>query len=314
MSRKLPPLNGLRAFEAAARHMSFTEAAEELCVTQGAISRQIKSLEERLGLSLFRRMTRRLELTEEGEVLFPIARHAFDDIERAFHNILDRGNANVLTVSALPTFAMNWLTPRLPEFNEKHPDIEVQLIMTIRAVNFARDDIDVAIRVGNPEGSSSEKKAPRIGLTMTENWKGVTAKKLMSDQMIPVIAPRLLQSGKKIESPNDLLDYTRLHVGTRIDAWPDWLEALGVEATDTHTGPVFGHFIQSLLAARKGQGIALIPRILVEQEIMTGELVVACDSNVRSDGDYYLLYRSHHWSLPKIKMFQEWIQVACGTG
>ena len=312
MQRKLPPLNALRAFEAAARHMSFTDAAEELCVTQGAISRQIKSLEQRLGLFLFKRMTRRLELTEEGEVLFPSTRHAFDDIERAFQNILGRGDATVLTVSALPTFAMNWLTPRLPDFNEHYPDIEVQLMMTIRAVNFARDNIDVAIRVGNPGEPKSDSKAPRIGLTMTEDWNGVISMRLLSDQLVPVAAPAVLKRGKKIASPDELHNYTLLHVGSRAHAWPDWLEALGANATDLHAGPVFGHFIQSLLAAKKGQGIALIPHVLVEQEIKNGELVIAYQSDVRSDGDYYLLYRSKHESLPKIKAFREWIKLACG--
>ena len=307
MTRRLPSLNSIRVFEAAARHMSFTRASDELCVTQGAVSRSIRVLEDELGIPLFIRLPRKLELTEEGRSLAQSARDSLDMLERAMLRISSRGDARILTINVLPTFATKWLMPRLMEFSELYPHIETRLVTSIRPVDFGHEDIDIAIRVGKIEVATSETTEPRIGLIMTEAFDGIRAEKLLPDELLPVVSPQLLEKKGLIRTASDLGRFTLIHNATRRNAWPDWLSAVGCTDVDGREGLFFGHFFLSLQAAISGQGVALIPRILAEEDIVAGRLVVALDKPVRSAGAYYLLCREHHWDVPKVKIFREWL-------
>ena len=265
MRRRLPSLNALRVFEASARTLSFTAAAEELSVTQGAVSRQIKALEGEIGVPLFVRHVRRLELTQDGAVLYPGVRAALDELERSVARVDRRNASGVLTVTTLPTFAMNWLMPRLEAFSSCHPTIEVHLVTTIGAVDFSRDDVDLAIRVGRVEGDDELENAARIDLKMTEGQGPLRAHRLMADELVPVAAPELMRDGPVAE-PEDLLTYPLLHVATRGNAWPDYFAALGVSTDVVLTEPKFGHYFMVLAAARRGDGVAVVPRVLVEED------------------------------------------------
>jgi LysR family glycine cleavage system transcriptional activator len=299
-------MNALRAFEAAARHMSFSRAADELCVTQGAISRHIRVLEIYLGLPLFKRLTRAVELTEHGREYLPITRDAFDRIEQATLRIKEGPRSRVLTANVLPTFAMRWLIPRLPNFTLKHPDIEVRMITSIHPVNFLRDDVDVAIRVGMPPDAESVSNGPRISLEMVSDWGIVNAEKLMPDILVPVCSPSLL-NGPKLETPADVLGYPLLHNATRGHAWPDWLRSMGLDPVMGTKGPAFGHFFMVMQAAMEGRGIALIPEALAGEDLATGRLIVALDRPTESSGSYYVLCRRHQRNQPSIRSFREWL-------
>lgn len=313
MSRRLPSLNALRAFEAAARHLSFSRAAEELHVTQGAISRQIRALETYLGVPLFRRLTRALQLTEHGEQYLPAMRDAFDRMEQATLRIVSSREGGILTVSVLPTLAMRWLIPRLPRFTEAHPDIEVRMITSIRPVSFSREDVDLAIRVGLPADHPDRPAGPRIDLTMAEDWTGVRADWLMPDVLIPVCSPTLFERSPPLHRPEDLRSHTLLHTATRARAWPDWLSAVGVNGIDAEAGPAYGHFFMTLQAATEGRGVALVPKVLVLSDLAAGHLVAPFGAAVESAGSYYLLCRQHQWDLAKIRAFREWLSAECAA-
>lgn len=307
MSRRLPSLNALRTFEAAARNLSFRLAAEELFVTQGAVSRQIKALEDYLGVQLFNRLTRAVELTEHGMALLGPVRDALDQIEQAVNRIMARRGGGILTVSTLPTLAIKWLVPRLVSFSEQHPEIEVHLVSSIRPVDFARDQIDVGIRVGQPVGAGSGKSGPRIDLSMVESWEGIRAEQLTSDDLVAVCAPHMLPGGRPVRSAEELGEFTLLHMATRPNAWPDFLDAIGWSVPEPRKGPSFGHFFMVLDAASQGHGIALVPRILAEQDLTARRLAIAIDHKVKSSGAYYFLCRHHHWDMPKVRAFREWL-------
>ena len=319
MSRRLPSMNALRAFEAAARHLNFSRAADELFVTQGAISRQIKLLEESLGVPLFRRLTRTVELTEYGREYLPVMRDAFDRIEQATLRLVNRDRHRILNVNVLPTFAVRWLIPRLSHFSTQHPDIEVRLITSIRPVNFWREDIDVAIRVGiAPDAVPDPNVAdrPRISLQMTEDWNNVRAYPLMPDVLIPVCSPTLLAGRPPLTKAEDLLTLPLLHMATRIHAWPDWLRASGVDYNAAAHNPSFGHFFMVLEEALSGRGVALVPRMLALPDIDAGRLVVPLNVSHESAGSYYLLCREHQADTATIQSFRDWLymQRDAGTG
>lgn len=307
MSRRLPSLNALRAFEAAARHLSFSRAADELCVTQSAISRQIKALETYLGVPLFRRLTRVVELTDAGKEYLPITRDAFDRIEQATLRLMEYSHRDVLTISVLPTLAMRWLIPRLPHFTAAHPDIEVRMITSIQAVNFGREDIDFAIRVGRPPELTNLRNGPRIDLEMVEDWTNVRAEMFMPDVLVPVCSPKLLNGSNPLRGPQDLPKHTLLHNATRAHAWPDWGRAVGWYFEGMEKGPSFGHFFMCLQAAVEGRGVAIIPRTLFETDLAIGNLVVPFDLPSESSGAYYLLCRAYQWESDRIRRFREWL-------
>ncbi|QDX20872.1 LysR family transcriptional regulator [Pandoraea pnomenusa] len=304
--RDLPNLLSLRAFECAARHLSFTVAADELCVTQSAVSRHVKNLESHYGMRLFNRLTREIELTEAGLRLFRTVEKSFNAIEAASRELAPRDVKRSLVVSILPTLASTWLMPRLAKFTQSHQNVEVRLHTSIAPVSFERDGIDIAIRVGKPPAQRRRKGAPRVDLVMTVDWKGVSTDRLFADVLVPVCRPALL--GRK--TAIDALALQRLpliHTDSRAHAWEDWFGTQGVDyqagVRDLH----FGHFFMSVRAALDGRGVALVPDVVVEDQLRSGELVVASPVRVASAGDYHLIYRRERIDEPAIAAFREWI-------
>ena len=289
--RRLPPLKALPAFEEAARHLSFSAAARELNLTHGAISRQMKSLETHLGVRLFRRLSRRLELTDAGTTFLPAARTALDVVEASAARLTAGSRHGPLVVSCLPTFMMRWLIPRLYDFKARHPAIDVRLSASSAAVDFARDGIDVAIRVG---------VAP---------WpEGVEAHAFMNEEIGPVCSPALV-ARRKLRRPADLRHHTLLHTETRADAWSDWLARSKTSDIDASQGQRFEHFYFLLEAAVAGLGVALAPRPLVMEDLRLGRLV-APFGFTRSRRQYCLLYPTELAGAPKVRTFRTWIDRA----
>ncbi len=308
--RNLPNLNALRAFEAAARHLSFSRAAQELSVTQGAVSRQVKALETWLGVSLFLRRGRSVELTEHGREYLAATDDAFEIVEQASRRLAGSTRKLVLTANVLPTFAMRWLIPRLPQFSELHPDIEVHLITSIEPVNFEWGEIDVAIRVGTTPSSGPHGDRARIDLQMVHDWKNVRADLLMPDVLVPVCNPLLLDR-VSVRAAKDLFQLGLLHNATRSHAWPDWFAAQNVPYRPTTKDQSHGHFFMCLQAAVQGRGVALVPNALVVDDIESGRLCIPFDHPVESAGAYYLLCKSRQWKSDRIRRFREWILTEC---
>src|SRR6187551_2023731 len=193
MRPRLPPLNALKAFEAAARHESFTRAAEELCVTQGAVSHQVKALEAELAIKLFNRERQRLIITEAGRDYLTVVRDAFDRIAMGTERVLQRQNSGVLTVSTSPDFAAKWLVYRLGRFSEAHPGIDLRVSATMHHIDFVREEVDVAVRHGDG------------------NWTGLDAVRLCTEQLFPVCSPKLMTGRNRLARPSDLLKTPLLH-------------------------------------------------------------------------------------------------------
>lgn len=291
MSRLLPPLNGLRAFEAAARHLSFTRAAEELNVTQAAISHQIKALEERLGIRLFRRLNRALMLTDEGQRLYPAARDAFDRLAEAVAALRARDTLRSLTVSVLPSFAAKWLVPRLSRFQSLHPDIDLRITATERSVDLVDDDVDVAIRFGSG------------------GWAGVRADLVAEDEVTPVCSPQLLPY---LKQPADLARMTLLHENMlplgEFPEWPQWLQAAGVQGVDVSRGLRFSHTHILLQAAIDGRGVALGQLALAADDLAAGRLVAPFALRLPVGYAYWVVYLPATAERPKIKAFRDWVK------
>ena len=254
MARRLPSLNALKAFEAAARHESFTRAAAELNVTQGAVSHQVKALEAELGLKLFNRQPQRLVISEVGRDYLVVVRDAFDRIAAGTDHLLQRQNAGVLTVSTSPNFASKWLVHRLGRFAELHPTIDLRVSATLHHVDFAREDVDVAVRHG--EGT-----APGLHIT-----------RLYTEELVPVCSPGLLRGRHPLRKPADLVHHTLLHLDHRQD-WSKWLDAAGVTGADLSRGPVLNQASMCIDAAVDGQGVALARTGLAAWDLIAGRLV-----------------------------------------
>ncbi|MFO1147479.1 MAG: transcriptional regulator GcvA [Alsobacter sp.] len=306
--RRLPPLNALRGFEAAARQLSFTKAAAELHVTQGAVSRQVRELEIYLGVDLFRRLTRRIELTDEGSEFLLGIGDAFDEIERASDHLRKRRSHATLTISALPTIASLWLMPRLHVFTQQHPGIEVRIVSSIEPADLLAHDADVAIRVGRLPGRRYERTQPRIELEMVSNWSGVHAEELFPDVLVPVCRPDLLVLEDARQSPADLARLPLIHTTTRRFAWPDWLRAHGIRLPASGSPALeFGHFFMSLEAARKGRGVAIVPNFLLAYYEGADDLAVPVKTDIASAGEYYLLVHESRLEDPNVRAFRSWL-------
>jgi len=288
MSRRLPPLNALKAFEAAARQLSFTRAAEELFVTQAAVSHQIKALEEHLGIKLFMRKNRSLLLTEEGQGYFYDIKDIFSQLLEATEKLLAKGAKGALSVSLPPTFAIQWLVPRLNQFSELHPDIDVRIKAVDQEQNSLTDDVDVAIYYGRG------------------NWPNVSADKLHTEYMIPVCAPALINDGKPLNEPQDLHHHTLLHDMTR-ENWKSWMKSAGVKGLNVNHGPIFSHSSMVLQAAIHGQGVALGHSVLAKPEIDAGRLVCPFNDVLVSKNAYYVVCRESQADLGKISAFRDWM-------
>ena len=309
--RRLPPLSSLRAFEAASRHMSFSHAATELNVTQGAISRQIKTLEDYLGVALFRRLPRALELTDDGQQYITHVHNAFEQLYRATEAILDGRRTVTLNANVLPTFAMRWLIPRLPHFTAAHPSIEVRMVTSIKPADFRVEDNDIAIRVG-PGLPGPEGRAPSpIDIVMTNDWSDVRAVPLLPDELIVVCAPALrdgeAKAGPPLRTPADLAHHTLLSTASREKAWTYWARMMGIGEIEPKASAAYGHFFMTVQAAVEGKGVAIVPRILVESELESGMLVMPFENASVAAGSYYLLCRESQWQTPKVSKFREWI-------
>ena len=288
MKRRLPSLNGLRAFEAAARHQSFTRAAEELNVTQTAISHQIKRLEEQLGVRLFLRRNRRLLLTEEAQAYLPALRAAFDQLNEATERLLRRDSQGRLTVSTLNSFATKWLVPRLAGFQEAHPELDLRITTSDTFIDFRRDDVDLAIRYGLGE------------------WPGLEAVHLVSEDVFPVCSPRLLAE-LPLERPEDLARHTLLHHTGWRDDWQMWLTAVGIDSVDPSKGLEFDAELTMYQAAMDGLGVALGDAPLVEPDLAAGRLVKPLDIKLPRQAAYYIVAPRETWDHPKIQAFRAWL-------
>jgi LysR family glycine cleavage system transcriptional activator len=289
MKRSLPPLNGLRAFEAAARHMSFTDAAEELSVTQAAISHQVRGLEQRLGLKLFVRRNRSLLLSEAGQAYLPAVRSAFDQLNEATEKLLQKDRGGHLTVTTTSSFAVKWLVPRLGGFQRANPEIDVRVSTGTSLVDFSREDVDIGIRYGRGQ------------------WPNLTAERLVAEDVMPVCAPSLVKGPNGLRKPADLKRFTLLHIGNFPDDWQVWLTAADVKGVDATRGVSFDFALAAYQAAMDGLGVALGRNPLVEPDLKAGRLVVPFEFKRSSEFAYYLVYPPEAIRRRKIKAFRDWV-------
>ncbi|GAL07684.1 glycine cleavage system transcriptional activator GcvA [Photobacterium aphoticum] len=275
-------------FEAAARHLSFTRAAEELFVTQAAVSHQIKALEEFLGLKLFRRRNRSLLLTEEGQSYFLDIKDIFSAIAEATDRVLERGSKGALTISLPPSFAIQWLVPRLADFNEQHPDVDVRIKAVDLDEGSLTEDVDVAIYYGRG------------------NWPGLRADKLYQEFLLPVCSPMLLTGPKPLRTLDDLKLHTLLHDTSRKE-WKNYVRQHGIEGTNVNQGPIFSHSTMVLQAAAHGQGIALGNNVLAQPELDAGRLVCPFDEVLMSKNAFYVVCQERQAETGRIQIFRDWV-------
>jgi LysR family glycine cleavage system transcriptional activator len=304
----LPPLGSLRGFEAAARHLSFRDAAAELQLTEGAVSRQIKTLELNLGVALFVRKTRQVNLTKAGERLFQATRQALEIVEQAVVRITEPPRRKTLTLSALPTLSSTWIMPRLHEFIKHHSHIDLRIVASLDTVDLSDDHIDIAVRVGQlPGARSAPQERPRIEHTMVESWDGVRADEMFPDVLVPVCAPNLI-GRRPIGAVKDLLRYPLIHTSTRRFAWSDWLRGHGIARPPRpHRDLEFGHFFMSIEAALNGQGIAIIPRIILSLYKEAARLQRPIAATLPSAGSYYLLVPEERLKVPEVAALHRWL-------
>jgi LysR family glycine cleavage system transcriptional activator len=291
MTARLPSLNGLRAFEAAARHLSFTQAASELNVTQTAISHQIRRLEDELGVRLFMRSKDGLTLTDEGSAYFPGVRSAFLELRHSTERLQEANNQSVLTISTLVSVASKWLLPRLPSFREAHPEIDVRISALTRLVDFRKVGIDAAIRYGKGE------------------WPGLRADWLMSDEVFPVCSPRLLTGDKPLKTPADLVHHPLLQVsGLTANDWNDWLHAAGQPPLTTK-GPrlTFDLAMMAVQTAIDGQGVCIGRSTYVDDDLRAGRLVAPFDLRLKSDSGFYFVTPHENANSKKVVAFRQWL-------
>lgn len=299
-----------RYFEAAARRLSFTLAAEELFVTQGAISLQIRKLEEFLGMTLFVRHARHIELTRAGQQFYEACHVLLDGLEKAMQDLTAPEHQQTLTVSTIPTIGTLWLMPRLASFTSSNPDIEVRVVSDIRPANMQSDHIDVALRVGKLPGQRYPQHFPAVDLVMLEKWTDIEADLLFHDVMVPVASKAWYAGQPPIRRVADFKKASLVHTASRPKAWQDWLKAYGVDYKPGGQDPEYGHFYISLGAALDHKGIALIPDVLLHGYPGRNELQVLLPDNiepVRSAGDYYLLTRASSPKRTAIAKFRAWV-------
>lgn len=295
MGRSLPPLNALRAFEAAGRLLSFSKAADELHVTPAAISHQIRSLEDYLGVQLFRRSTRRIFLTERGQLALSYFRDAFDRLSRGVDALRAQGEKGVLTVSTTPAFAAKWLVPRLGSFVQRYPDIDLRLAASTALVDFDRDNVDAAIRFGRGR------------------YDRATSYRLFGEALTPMISPKLLGRRRTMENPAELAKFPLLHDDSVLmtglhPGWADWFALAGIKNQDTSRGTHFddGHLV--LQAASEGRGVALGRTVLAAADLATGNLIAPFPLTIPLDVGYYLVVPKVRAGHPMIDAFRQWME------
>ncbi|AWB67813.1 transcriptional regulator [Saccharobesus litoralis] len=286
--KRLPPLNSLRAFEAAARHLSFTKAAEELFVTQAAVSHQIKALEEFLGIKLFMRKNRALLLTEEGQSYHVDIKAVFESLYESTERLLAKGDKGAITVSLPASFAIQWLVPRLNLFSTQHPDIDVRIKAVDMDEGLLTDDVDVAIYFGRG------------------NWPGLESTKLHTEYLTPVCSPNLLTLDKPLNRPQDLEHHNLLHDSNR-KYWKLWCRKFDLKNINVNHGPIFSHSTMVIQAAVFGQGVALGHSVLARPELEAGRLIQPFQEVLITKNSYYLVCRSSQRDMGKIAVFRNWM-------
>jgi LysR family glycine cleavage system transcriptional activator len=288
MLRRLPPLNALRAFESAARSESFTRAAEELCVTQAAVSQQVKALEATLGIKLFNRERQRLVITSAGREYLAVIRDALDRIAVGTERVVQRQSSGKLTVSTSPDFAAKWLVYRLSRFAEAYPGIELRVFATMQHVDFVREEIDLAVRHGDG------------------TWVGLDAARLCSERLFPVCSPKLVSGRNRLVKPSDIIRFPILHLEDS-KAWARWFDAAGVTDADVSHGPVFNRASMLIDAAVDGQGVALARTTLAAWDLINGRLVRPFAISLRVSNAYWIVCPKATTTLPKIVTVRDWL-------
>ena len=284
-SHRLPSLHALRSFEAAARHANFSRAAAELHITHGAISHQMKALERELGVTLFHRRSRGVELTAQGRDLAATMHEALDRIARGVAALRAQPH-RALTVSMLPAFATHWLIPRLADFNRKHPEIDINIRASQTLTDFATDDVDLAVRYGGG------------------HWPNLHAEQLAQEDVFPVCSPRF-NNGHLPTTLADLARARLLH--TPLQPWDEWFQALGVRTHLPRRGMTFSETDILLSAAIDGLGVALSRRLLAQPALDTGRLVRPVPHSVRAERSYFIVYPEQLAPAPRLLIFRDWL-------
>jgi LysR family glycine cleavage system transcriptional activator len=289
MSR-LPPLSALRAFESAARHRSFTKAAAELFLTQSAVSRHVRNLEDYFGTPLFFRNHRAITPTPEGETYMREIVAAFSRIDLATRRIRHAGRQDILNIHAYTTFAIQWLIPRLKKFQDVNPEIDVRLTASVHPIDFDHNDMHGAIRTSHGD------------------WGGeIRADKLFDSWLIPVASPTLVTTGLQLQQPGDLQYATLLHSLSRAADWKIWLDKVGADNVDAHRGMKFESSAMAYLAAQQGLGVAMAQSFLVQDELRKGSLVRVFPQTARSDRTYFFLSSPKHIGHTALETFRSWL-------
>ena len=283
-----PSLSAARAFEAAARALNFTHAAEELGQTQGAISHQVRELEARLGVRLFERGARGLQLTEAGLRYLPFVREALDRLRAGEELLRGTGRAAVLTVSVSPNFASKWLVPRLGRFSETHPDLDLRISASTQHIDLGREDIDLAVRHGDG------------------NWPDLDVTRLCVEELFPVCSPGFLGAGRSLATVAGLRGQILIH-DRDPGRWRQWLAGFGVDAATSARGPVFDQTALAIDAAVAGQGIALALAALAALDLRAGRLVRPLPQAAPAEFAYWIVCRTSIARTPKIRRFRAWL-------
>ncbi len=294
MTRRIYPLNALRAFEVSARNLSFVKAAEELYVTPAAISHQVKKLEEYLGVQLFRRLPRGILLAEPGQVLLSELREVFLRLDKAMERVLQSDSRGALTISVAPMFAVKWLVPRMQRFDALYPDIDVRMSSSLGVIDFQRDAFDAAVRLGHGQ------------------YPGLEAVKLFDESVTPMCSPRLLEGPDTLQSPDDLRHHVLLHDDSMAfepatPNWNTWLDAVGAKRVDASRGPHFSQPDHALQAAIDGAGVVLGWRYLAADDLVAGRLVQPIDLIVPLGSAFYLVYPKAYTDRQKVMVFRDWL-------
>jgi DNA-binding transcriptional LysR family regulator len=299
MRRKIPSLQALACFDAAARHESYTRAAQELALTQGAVSRQITALEEFVGVPLFRRTRHGVVLTERGADYAAQIAPRLHGLEQDTLDVMSpQGRGGSIHLAAVPTFATRWLIPRLPGLAALHPDITVHIETRTRPFMFADTPFDAALYTGTAEQVS--------------HWAGTRSVWLLAEEVLPVCSPQFLGTQTTL-TPEAIARCALLQQSTRPEGWRQWFDAMGVAAPLALAGPRYELFSMTVAAAAQGMGVALVPRLLIEAELAHGELVVACDKPLRGERSYYLMMPERTEDKPALQAFARWLEAMAGA-
>jgi LysR family glycine cleavage system transcriptional activator len=287
MPRRIPPLNSLPSFEAAARHLSFSRAADELRVTHGAVSRAVRNLEDHLGVQLMARATRSVRLTPIGASYAAEIRDVLEHLETATSAATGQ-SSGILNVSTIDSFAARWLMPRLSRFRRAHGDIDVRVATSERLANFVSDRIDIAIRCGGGK------------------YPDLSAELLMNEDHFPVCSPKLLRGRYPLRMPADLARHTLLHDVFTVD-WIMWLHSAGIDHVDAHRGPTFLSSDHAIQAAVRGEGVVLGRSALVADDLAAGRLVRPFELSLPAGFAYYVVYPQRALQRPCVKAFRDWL-------